>query len=122
MANGNPSRYRVAVASSDGNLVDRHYGRAERFFIYLVDDDEGYDLCEEREASPVCRGGSHAVAAMVESVRHLSDCRYVVASRIGAGAAQALAAAGIIGMELPGSIDDAIVRVWKYNRVQGLFT
>ena len=50
-----------------------------------------------------------------------SDCKYLVASRIGSGAIQALTAAGITGMELPGSIDEAMLKVWKYNRVQGLF-
>ncbi len=122
MADGEHARYRVAVASSDGSIVNRHYGRAEKFFIYFVDDDEGYDLCEEREVTPVCMDGSHLKDAMEQSVKRFSDCRYLVASRIGAGAAQALTAAGIVGMELPGSIEDAIVKVWKYNRVQGLFT
>lgn len=121
MADEGQTKYRVAVASSDGVLVNRHYGKADRFFIYAVDDDEGYDICEEREVPPVCMDGSHVKPVMDESVRRFSDCRYVVASRIGAGAAQALTAAGIVGMELPGSVEDAIVRVWKYNRVQGLF-
>lgn len=121
MADGEHSEYRVAVASSDGETVNRHYGRAEKFFVYTVDDEEGYDLLEERNANPVCMGGSHMKAAMDESVRRFADCRYVVASRIGSGAAQSLTAAGIVGMELPGSIEEAIVKVWKYNRVQGLF-
>lgn len=121
MADGEHSKYRVAVASSDGETVNRHYGRAEKFFVYTVDDEEGYDLLEEREVVPVCMDGSHVKSAMDESVRRFSDCRYVVAGRIGAGAAQALTAAGIVGMELPGSIEEAIVKVWKYNRVQGLF-
>ena len=121
MADEAHATYRVAVASSDGETVNQHYGRAEKFFIYFVDDEEGYDVCEEREVPPVCMGGSHVKSAMDESVRRFADCRYVVASRIGAGAAQALTAAGIVGMELPGSIEEAIVKVWKYNRVQGLF-
>lgn len=121
MADGGNSKYRVAVASSDGIMVDRHYGRADRFFIYSVDDDEGFDVYEEREVPPVCMDGSHVKTVMEESVRRFSDCRYVVAVRIGVAAAQALTAAGIVGMELPGSVEDAIVRVWKYNRIQGLF-
>lgn len=121
MADGGHSKYRVAVASSDGETVNVHYGRAEKFFVYTVDDEEGYDLLEEREVVPVCMGGSHVKSAMDESVRRFADCRYVVASRIGSGAAQSMTAAGIVGMELPGSIEEAIVKVWKYNRVQGLF-
>ena len=95
MADEAHATYRVAVASSDGETVNQHYGRAEKFFIYVVDDDEGYDVCEERDVSPVCMGGSHVKSAMDESVRRFADCRYVVASRIGAGAAQALTAAAV---------------------------
>ena len=74
-----------------------------------------------RNVTPVCQEGSHNQAVMEESVKQFTDCKYLVASRIGSGAIQALTAAGITGMELPGSIDEAMLRVWKYNRVQGLF-
>ena len=115
------TKYRVAVASTDGETVNTHYGKSNLFYIYFVDDETGYDLVEKRVVTPVCQDGSHVKSAMEESVKQFSDCKYVVASRIGAGAAQTLTAAGIISMELPGSIDDAILKVWKYNRVQGLF-
>ena len=115
------SKYRVAVASTDGESVNIHYGKSNLFYIYFVDDENGYDLVEKRSVIPVCQDGSHIKSAMEESVKQFEDCKYVVASRIGAGAAQTLTAAGIISMELPGCIDDAILKVWKYNRVQGLF-
>ena len=147
------SHYRVAVASTDGETVNTHYGKSEIFYIYYVDDSEGYDLVEKRKVNPVCMagfsgiqgdvagagagglqsglaaglatglvGGAHSQSAMEQSVKQFADCRYVVASRIGSGAAQALSAAGITGMELPGTIDDAILKIWKYNRIQGLFS
>ena len=91
------------------------------YFIYIVDDEVGYDFLETRNVTPVCQEGSHNQAVMEESVKQFTDCKYLVASRIGSGAIQALTAAGITGMELPGSIDEAMLKVWKYNRVQGLF-
>lgn len=115
------SKYRVALASSDGESVNIHYGKSNLFYIYSVDDETGYDLLEERSVTSVCQDGSHVKSAMEESVKQFLDCKYVVASRIGPGAAQALTSEGIISMELPGSIDDAILKVWKYNRVQRLF-
>lgn len=115
------SKYRVAVASTDGETVNMHYGKSEIFYIYFVDDEVGYDFVETRSVTPVCQDGSHNQSAMEQSVKQFSDCKYLVASRIGSGAIQALSAAGITGMELPGSIDEAILKVWKYNRVQGLF-
>ena len=115
------SKYRVAVASTDGETVNIHYGKSKIFYIYYVDDEEGYDLVEKRNVSPVCQDGFHNKNEIQNHVQQFSDCKYVIASRIGDGALQSITAAGIIGMELPGSIDDAILKVWKYNRIQNLF-
>ncbi len=87
-----------------------------------MDDEEGYDLVEERNVEPVCMEGSHVVSKMEQSVLRFTDCRYIVVSRLGSAAGAALSARGITAMELPGSIDEAILSVWKYNRVQGLFS
>ena len=114
-------KYRVAVASTDGETVNIHYGKSQIFYIYLIDDDEGYDLLEKRTVNPVCQDGFHNKAAMESHVQQVADCKYVIASRIGDGAIQSLTAAGITAMALPGSIDEAILKVWKYNRIQGLF-
>ena len=116
------SKYKVAVASTDGETVNQHYGRAEKFYIYTVDDEVGYDLAEERCVESVCQDGGHEISRMQESVLRFTDCRYMIVSRLGPAASAALTAAGITAMELPGSIDDAILRVWKYNRMQGLFS
>ena len=32
--------YKVAVASNDGKFVNEHFGRAEKFMIYEIYDDE----------------------------------------------------------------------------------
>lgn len=114
-------KYCVAVASTDGETVNTHYGKAETFYIYIVDDSEGYDLLEKRNVTPVCQDGSHNKARMEEHIKQFTDCKYVIASKIGIAAAQALSLAGITGMELPGTIDDAILKVWKYNQIQNLF-
>ena len=115
------SIYKVAIASSDGESVNLHYGKAEKFYIYTIDDEEGYDLLEERQVQPVCMDGAHEISKMEKSVLNFTDCRYVIVSRLGTAASAVLSAAGITAMELPGSIDDAILRVWKYNQIQNLF-
>ena len=122
MADSNPSfnSFKVALASSDGINVDTHYGRAQKFFIYTVSE-EDYDFVEERRVQPVCMEGFHDRAKMEESVALFTDCLYVVASRIGQGAASSLAARGINCMEIPGTIDDALLKIWKYNSIQNLF-
>lgn len=113
--------YKAAFASTDGESVNIHYGRAEKFFVYTIKDDEGYDFLEERKAKPVCMDGKHIIPEMEKSTKQLEDCRYIIASKIGGGAAASLTARGITPMELPGTIDDAILKVWEYNRIQGLF-
>ena len=113
--------YKVAFASTDGENVNIHYGRADRFFVYVINDEQGYDFVEERKVQPVCMGGSHLVQQMETSTEQFTDCRYVVASRIGSGASAALTAKGITGMELPGSVEEAVLKIWRYNQIQGLF-
>ena len=115
------SVYKVAVASNDGETVNQHYGKASKFYIYTIDDEVGYDLVEERQVEPVCMDGAHEIAKMEKNVLRFTDCRYIVVSRLGTAASSALSAAGITAMELPGSIDDAILSVWKFNRIQNLF-
>ena len=115
------SVYKVAIASTDGESVNQHYGRAEKFYIYTVDDEVGYDFLEERKVEPVCQDGSHVVSKMEKSVLRFTDCRYLVVAKVGSAAGAAIAAKGITAMELPGSIDEAMLKVWKYNRMQGLF-
>lgn len=114
-------KYRVAIASTDGESVNTHFGKSEIFYVFIVDDDEGYDLLEKRRVKPVCQEGFHDKTKMDKHVQQFSDCKYVIASRIGDGAIHSLTAACITGIELPGSIDDAILKVWKYNQIQGLF-
>lgn len=114
-------KYRVAIASTDGETVNQHYGRATKFYIYSIDDEVGYDLIEERYVEPVCQENSHEISKMEQSVKNFTDCRYIAVSRLGTAASSALSAAGITAMELPGTIDDAILRIWKYNQIQGLF-
>ena len=115
------SKYRVAVASTDGETVNTHYGKANLFYIYYVDDEEGYDFVETRAVTPVCMDGSHLKSQMDKSVLQFTDCKYLIVSRLGSAAVQALSSAGITAMELPGSIEEAILKVWKFNRIQGLF-
>lgn len=120
-AKSESSTYKVAIASTDGETVNQHYGRAAKFYIYSINDEIGYDMIEERYVEPVCQDGSHEISKMKQSVLNFIDCRYIVVSRLGSAAGAALSEAGITAMELPGTIDDAILRVWKYNLIQGLF-
>ncbi len=112
--------YRAAVASSDGIVVNRHFGKADRFLIYDVYEDDSMELWQERLLNPVCSGGSHDEEQLEKNIFELSDCNYVIVSRIGPGAADALSLKGIEAFELPGIIEESISRLSGYIKVQVL--
>lgn len=111
----------VAVASSDGIVVNNHFGRAGTFYIYKIDELKDYLLVEKRELEPVCDGGTHNENRLNESVSKFLDCKYVLTSRIGPGAANALESFGIIPMELPGMIQESLEKLITYEKLQNLF-
>ena len=108
----NDRKIRVAVASSDGIVVNSHFGRARDFYIYEVSENEDTVLLEKRELVPICEA----------DVKRLSDCDYVAVSRIGMGALRVMNEYGIAAMELPGEIEDSLHRIVVYDQIQGLMT
>ncbi len=111
---------RVAAASTDGYTVDTHYGRANTFYIYQYFGDE-WIFVEKRVLKPVCLGGLHEVESMNNRAEHLTDCQYVVASRIGAGAIASLQQKNITPMSLPGDLMEVLDKIYSYNEIQNLF-
>jgi predicted Fe-Mo cluster-binding NifX family protein len=111
--------YKIAAASGDGKVINQHFGRCGRFLIVEADG-EGFRLLETREVSPVCGEQGHSDAGMGASVEALSDCRAVLASRIGPGAAAALEARGIAAFEIGLPIGEAVEKLVQYlNRTGG---
>ncbi|KAB2954410.1 dinitrogenase iron-molybdenum cofactor biosynthesis protein [Heliorestis acidaminivorans] len=101
---------KVAVASSDGKVVNQHFGRTKQFLIFQVE--EGiYRFLELRTTSPACRGQNHNEGKMEEMIETISDCKAVLVSQIGAGATDKLLAKGIEAFIIPIFIDDAL-KAW----------
>lgn len=62
---------KIAVASTDGKVVNQHFGRADRFYILEADEDTArFRLAEERGAVPVCHGADHEEEEMEQAVRN----------------------------------------------------
>ena len=118
----NDRKIRVAVASSDGIVVNSHFGRARDFYIYEVSENEDTVLLEKRELVPICEAGNHDEGRLRDNVKRLSDCDYVAVSRIGMGALRVMNEYGIAAMELPGEIEDSLHRIVVYDQTQGLMT
>ena len=98
---------RLAIVSTDGLNVDDHFGRADRFLIY--DLDEEMKLVEIRPTETLSVGDpNHAFDterfSRVASV--LKDCTRVYATRIGEVPAAKLKEMGIEVVVYSGAISD----------------
>jgi len=111
---------RIAVASSDGVVVNEHFGRAREFYIYQIRDEE-LTLIETRQVTPVCDVGNHDELRLKENLEKLADCDYLLVSRIGEGARSKASDMGIEAYEIPGCIDASIEQLIKYIKIQKLF-
>lgn len=106
------TRYRIAVASSDGNNVDQHFGHAERFHTYLV---EGAHITrgEVIDVSPLQEmslfGPDHQ-KKLESTAERLKGMDAVIATRYGHPTVEVLRRLGIIPIEDHGEIGQALRR------------
>ncbi|MCB6993658.1 dinitrogenase iron-molybdenum cofactor biosynthesis protein [bacterium 210820-DFI.6.37] len=111
-------KYRAAFASSDGIVINQHFGKATDFLIIDVDDDKkSAAFAEKRSHAPVCDGFSHNERQLTELSELLSDCRIVLASKIGEGAKESLRKKGIQGISAPFTIEE-VLRELLYSDVK----
>jgi len=108
--------HRIAVASSDGRLIDTHFGHAERFEVYELDE-KGSSFVETRSARSACSGKGHDESAFDGTLAILGDCEAIFVSVIGYGAAAYLNGKGMRVFESPYF---AIPEVLEKVRVEGL--
>lgn len=103
--------HRIAIASAGGTMVDTHFGHAERFEVYDIDDG-GSAFVEARSARPACSGGRHDESTFDATLAKLSDCEAIFVSVIGYGAAAYLNRNGMRVFESPYSaIPDLLSKV-----------
>ena len=108
--------YRIALASSDGLHIDRHFGASDGFLIVEVTQDGTFLEVERRQVQAPCQHGYHDDGAMLEAVQALNDCRYVVAEAIGPGAQKALERQDILPLEIDGqTVDTAVPKIHDYE-------
>ncbi len=107
--------YRVAVATSDGKMIDTHFGHAQDFTIFEVGADGNFSELERRSASFSCGGETCGGDAMKNAADSLKDCEFVLAAKIGPHALRALAADGITGLDVVLDIPSAIRKIHIYK-------
>ena len=98
---------RVAVSSSDGRMVDEHFGATVQFVILDVQPDT-VRFVENRVNEPSCQAGGHSGGASARSVALISDCQVLLTVRAGPPVLARLAAQGIEVYQTSTSIAEAI--------------
>jgi nitrogen fixation protein NifB len=88
---------KIAVASTDGQKVDQHFGHAQHFFVYEICD--GMAMMEgARKVKQYCSPDpthTFADARLAPILEMLSDCRTLYVAKIGDAPKLALEKAGI---------------------------
>ncbi|MBC7117690.1 NifB/NifX family molybdenum-iron cluster-binding protein [Methanothermobacter tenebrarum] len=102
---------KIAVASSDGENVDLHFGKASKFIIYEFDG-EKVEMIDERKVN-VDFAEKHQWMKTLDAVR---DCDIVIAVQAGLRAKFGLEEAGIKFVSDEGPIDDVIRRYIKHYK------
>lgn len=114
--------YKIAVASSGGEIIDSHFGAAGEFRIYEVEN-ETVNFVETRKIENVneckkgCGGGTGGcgndpvIAAKIDVI---ADCRCVLAGRIGFQIQKQLERHGIAHFELTCGIQEAFDKLIPY--------
>jgi nitrogen fixation protein NifX len=98
---------KIAVASSDGVVINTHFGRADSFYIY--ERQEGtIRLLEQRKGKPFCHFGEHEEDQLLDAVELLADCAKVYVLQIGKGAEEALRSRGIRAVTARGIITEVL--------------
>ncbi len=117
-------RYKIAVATSDGKTVDTHFGHAESFLIFEVDEETGsYEDIEERTVTAGCAGGNcgaeqcnspHA-SPLDDVAASIKDVDYVLVAKIGPHAIRALARFDITAYDIVLPIAEAINKINEFR-------
>lgn len=105
----------IAVASKDGKEINQHFGYAERFLIYDVEQNEA-KLVDEKKVERYCsfnpdnplRG--HALREIADALR---GCRAVVTAQMGEHPQGELEKLGITPFAVSGPIKATLVELAK---------
>lgn len=104
---------RVAVASTDGVLINQHFGHADRFLIYDVLDGK-IRFVDERKADKYCSADPdrfEAEEVLMRICDSLRDCEYLLVGRIGYLPERVLERIGIKTVMMYDLIEEGIKKI-----------
>ena len=106
--------YKIAFASSDGKIVNQHFGMARKFVIFRIKNNSA-EFLELRENDISNKGFEYLDESMNKSVELISDCKAIYVSRIGYGALKVLEDKKIMVFQYPFFISDIIGQILSSN-------
>lgn len=108
-------KYKIAIASTDGKVVNQHFGKADNFYIIIADTESmTYEYIEKREVTPICEGGDHDDNIVNKVIENLEDCQYVLVSKIGFRMERILYQKGVTAFEVSELVDEAVKKLSAY--------
>jgi predicted Fe-Mo cluster-binding NifX family protein len=110
--------YRIAIASSDGESVNQHFGQARNLLVYEIDDDNNVNFIEDREINLISDEAAHTDRNMHIFAEALNDCSAVFVRRIGAQSAKYLHSRNIRTFEVNFSLNH-IFTTLIYQQIRG---
>ena len=112
---------RAAFASSDGDFIDYHYGRATSFFVYEFGSSRAPVLLGKRRhyripvQGAIEQGSAHHREDLEKVAELLSDCDALFAARIGEGPAKFFIGRGVRVFQLEEKIGRVLEAIEKEN-------
>lgn len=101
---------KIAVASSDGKVINAHFGRTPQFLIFDVSD-KGIQFVEQRRNAPGCTQLNAPVGTMEETINLIKDCSIVLVAQIGPAMIERLEEVNITAIKRPKMIEDALKEI-----------
>ena len=118
--------YRIALSSTDGAVVNCHFGHSKQFLIAVVDTETGdYHFESTRNVIPCCSGRDHTDSAIDSVLEALSDVQAIMVCKIGNEAANYLEHKGMAVYEAPYPVEELLKKItaekiWEADKWQYL--
>lgn len=96
---------KIAVASTEGKIIDLHFGDANQFLIFKLEDGEG-KFQEIREKTPMPL--NEHTERWIASIDLINDCKAVICNKIGKEPTIELRKIGIKPIQLDCEVNKAL--------------
>ena len=127
MSNSKNKVFKIAAASKDGERVDSHFGMAAVYHIIKVNMDTGtweHDRIQEinfpgTEVTGDTRCWGHDDERVTYVAEKLSDCKYLLISKIGHHPQRVLARYDFECLETNMELDEAVKKIMEFEEKRG---